>query len=64
NSSEYYAEGLLKPFMFIPKGTITVDGELDDAWNDAVDVSLNNKTDNPNATANFKVLWDENYLYV
>ena len=50
--------------MFIPKGTITVDGELDDAWNDAVDVSLNNKTDNPNATANFKVLWDENYLYV
>ncbi|MCR4695886.1 MAG: endo-1,4-beta-xylanase [Lachnospiraceae bacterium] len=64
NSSEYYAEGLLKPFMFIPKATITVDGELDDAWKDAVEVSLNNKTDNPQASGKFKVLWDETNLYV
>ena len=63
NSSMYYAEGMLKPFMFIPKGTITVDGELDDAWNDAVEVTLGNKTDAPQASATFKVLWDENYLY-
>ena len=63
-SSKFYAEGALKPFMFIPKGTITVDGELDDAWKDAVEVTLGNKTDNPQATAKVKVLWDEQNLYV
>jgi len=63
NSSKYYAEGVLKPFVFIPKGTITVDGELDEAWNDAIEVTLGNKTDNPKASAKVKLLWDEEYLY-
>lgn len=63
-SSKYFAEGSLKPFMFIPKGTITVDGELEDAWNNATEVVLGNKTDNPKATATAKVLWDEENLYV
>ena len=62
-SSKFYAEGMLKPFMFIPKGTVTIDGELDEAWNKAVDVKLGNKTDNPKATATVKLLWDEEYLY-
>ena len=63
-STKYFAEGSLKPFMFIPKGTITVDGELDDAWNNAAEVTLGNKTDNPQATAKVKVLWDEQNFYV
>ena len=62
-SSQYYAEGMLKPFMFIPKGTATIDGEMEDAWNNAVEVKLGNKTDNPKATATVKLLWDEQYLY-
>ena len=63
NSSKYYAEGLLKPFMFIPKGTITVDGELDDAWSKAIEVELGNRNGAPEATVTVKVLWDEEYLY-
>ena len=62
-SSKFYAEGMLKPFMFIPKGTATIDGEMEDAWNSAVEVKLGNKTDNPKATATVKLLWDEEYLY-
>ncbi|MBR5917059.1 MAG: hypothetical protein IKZ76_03165, partial [Lachnospiraceae bacterium] len=62
-SSKFYAEGMLKPFMFIPKGTATIDGEMEDAWNGAVEVKLGNKTDNPQATAVVKLLWDEEYLY-
>ncbi|MBO4310894.1 MAG: endo-1,4-beta-xylanase [Lachnospiraceae bacterium] len=62
-SSQYYAEGRLKAFLFIPKGSATVDGELDDSWNNAVTVVLGNKTDNPVAKANVKLLWDEEYLY-
>jgi len=62
-SSMYYAEGMLKPFVFIPKGTATIDGEMEDAWNNAVEVSLGNKTDNPKATATVKLLWDDEYLY-
>ena len=30
SSSKYFADGIMKACMFIPKGTITVDGELDD----------------------------------
>ncbi|MCR4929703.1 MAG: endo-1,4-beta-xylanase [Lachnospiraceae bacterium] len=62
-SSQYYAEGMLKPFVFIPRGTITVDGELDDAWKEAISVTLGNKTDAPEASATVKLLWDEEYLY-
>ena len=62
-SSQYFAEGMLKPFMFIPKGTVTIDGELDEAWNNAVEVKLGNKTDYPLASATVKLLWDEENLY-
>lgn len=64
SSSKYFAEGLLKPFVFIPRGTVTIDGEIEDAWNNAVEVTLGNKTDNPNASATVKLLWDKDYLYV
>ena len=62
-SSQYYAEGMLKPFVFIPRGTITVDGEYDDAWKEAISVTLGNKTDSPQASATVHLLWDEEYLY-
>jgi len=62
-SSQYYAEGMLKPFVFIPRGTITVDGEYDDAWKEAISVTLGNKTDSPEASATVHLLWDEEYLY-
>lgn len=62
-SSKYYADGVLKPFMLIPKGTAVIDGELDEAWADAVTISLDNKTDNPAAKAEVKVMWDDEYLY-
>ena len=62
-SSQYYAEGMLKPFVFIPRGTITVDGEYDDAWKEGISVTLGNKTDSPKASATVHLLWDEEYLY-
>lgn len=62
--SKFYAEGVLKPYLYIPKGAVKVDGELDEAWNNAPDVALGNVTDNPQASASFKVLWDDEYLYV
>ena len=63
-SSKYYAEATLVPIMTIVKGTAVIDGELDEAWNNAIEVSLDNGTDNPVATATAKVMWDKDYLYV
>lgn len=63
SSSKYFADGIMKACMFIPKGTATVDGELDDAWTNATEVSLDIVSDSPQATATVKVMWDEEYLY-
>ena len=63
NNTKYYAEAMLKPFISIPKGKVTVDGEKDEAWNGAVNVPL---TINLGAevTASADLLWDEENLYV
>lgn len=63
NCTKYYAEAMLKPFISIPKGTIEVDGDKDEAWRNAVNVPL---TINLGAEVNARadLLWDEENLYV
>ena len=64
SSSKYFAEMMLKPFMYIPMGKALIDGEYDDAYNGAVEVVLGNANDSPKATATAKLLWDQDFLYV
>jgi len=60
---KYFAKATLKPFMMIPNGTVKIDGALDDAWKDAVEVPLTiNLGSKTNAAA--KLLWDAENLYV
>lgn len=63
NSTKYYAEAVLKPFISIPKGTPAIDGEADEVWEKAAQAPL---TINLGAqvTADAKLLWDEKALYV
>jgi len=63
NNTKFYAEAMLKPFIAIPKGKVTVDGEKEEAWNGAVNVPL---TINLGAevSASADLLWDEENLYV
>ena len=63
-SSKYFAEAMLKPFMYIPMGKALIDGEYDDSWNDAVEVTIGNVNDTPKATAKAKLMWDQDFLYV
>ncbi|MCQ2555381.1 MAG: endo-1,4-beta-xylanase [Clostridia bacterium] len=63
SSSKFFADGVLKACMFIPKGTAKIDGEMDDAWANAAEVSLDIVSDSPEATATVKVMWDDEYLY-
>ncbi|MBQ1994539.1 MAG: endo-1,4-beta-xylanase, partial [Lachnospiraceae bacterium] len=60
--SEYYAKAVLKPYAFIPKGTVTVDGVRDDAWKDAANIPLLINLGSK-VSANASLLWDEEYLY-
>lgn len=64
SSSKYYAVATMKPGIEkIPYGTISVDGEEDAAWDNAVNIPLTiNK--GSEASANAKVLWDDDNLYV
>ena len=62
--SRFFAKGLMKSFMKVAKGSAEVDGIPDEAWSDADDVKLLVKTGDPEASADAKVLWDENRLYV
>ena len=64
SSSKYYAVATMKPGIEkIPYGTISVDGEEDAAWGNAVNIPLTiNK--GAKASANAKVLWDDDNLYV
>lgn len=64
SSSKYYAVATMKPCIEkIPYGTISVDGDADAAWGNAVNIPLTiNK--GSEASANAKVLWDDDNLYV
>ena len=64
SSSKYYAVATMKPGIEkIPYGTISVDGYADAAWDNAVNIPLTiNK--GSEASANAKVLWDDDNLYV
>ena len=64
SSSKYYAVATMKPGIEkIPYGTISVDADADAAWHNAVNIPLTiNK--GSEASANAKVLWDDDNLYV
>ena len=64
SSSKYYAVATMKPGIEkIPYGTISVDADADAAWGNAVNIPLTiNK--GSEASANAKVLWDDDNLYV
>lgn len=64
SSSKYYAVATMKPGIEkIPYGTISVDTDADAAWGNAVNIPLTiNK--GSEASANAKVLWDDDNLYV
>ncbi len=61
-SSEYYAQGILKPYMIIPKGSVSVDGEMDDVWKTSP-VTVLTINEGTNVAANARFLWDDEYLY-
>ena len=64
SSSKYYAVATMKPGIEkTPYGTISVDADADAAWGNAVNIPLTiNK--GSEASANAKVLWDDDNLYV
>lgn len=64
SSSKYYAVATMKPGIEkIPYGIISVDADADAAWGNAVNIPLTiNK--GSEASANAKVLWDDDNLYV
>ncbi len=53
-------------FASAPKrtGAVTIDGSEEAAWKDALILTPEHKTDRPLATGTFKVMWDEEALYV
>lgn len=64
SSSKYYAVATMKPGIEkIPYGTISVDADADVAWDNAVNIPLTINKDSE-ASANAKVLWDDDNLYV
>ncbi len=67
NSSKFYGKLILKPYAIIPKGTITVDGTIDQAWENVEPMELcvaTAESAEPEATAQGRALWDEDALYV
>lgn len=62
-SSKYFAKVLRKPFAEISKGTVKVDGVMDNAWKSAVTIPLEIAL-GAKAKATAKALWDEENLYV
>ena len=63
NSSKYYGTIIMKPAMSIEKGTIEVDGAIEERWSDVEEVPFTIAADSPEATASAKFLWDDDYLY-
>lgn len=62
-TSKYYAEGTLKPYIVIAGGTPIVDGVKDSIWNETDSIPLQFGT-GADASAQVKLLWDANALYV
>ncbi|WP_455720084.1 endo-1,4-beta-xylanase [Agathobacter sp.] len=63
-SSKYYAKATLKPGIEkVTKATVEIDGEADSAWDKAVDIPLTINL-GASVTADAKVLWDDENLYV
>lgn len=61
--SKYYGQLICKPFMEVPQGTPTIDGELDEVWESAKPVPLTIVTGSPQASGTVRMLWDGEYLY-
>ena len=63
-SSKYYAKATLKPGIEkATKATVKIDGEADSAWDKAVAIPLTINL-KASVTADAKVLWDDENLYV
>lgn len=63
-SSKYYAKATLKPGVEkATKATVKIDGEADSEWDKAVAIPLTIKL-GTSVTADAKVLWDDENLYV
>ena len=63
-SSKYYAKAILKPGIEkATKATVKIDGEADSAWDKAVAIPLTINL-KASVTADAKVLWDDENLYV
>ena len=63
-SSKYYAKATLKPGVEkATKATVKIDGEADNEWDKAVAIPLTIKL-GTSVTADAKVLWDDENLYV
>lgn len=62
-SDVFIAEGIVKPFTEIKKGSVKIDGQLDAEWAKAKDVPLQINI-GANVRANAKLLWDEEKLFV
>ena len=62
-SDQYFAKANFRPFAVIPKGTVEVDGEVDEIWNGAATVPLTINL-GANVKSEAKLLWDEDNLYV
>ena len=63
-SSKYYAVATMKPGIEkVTYGTVTIDGEADAAWDNATDLPLTINLGS-NVTADARVLWDAENLYV
>ena len=61
--SIYYAEAMIKPYASVSKGTIVVDGEPDEAWENATEIPL--KIDlGTTVSCIMKLLWDEQKLHM
>ncbi len=63
-SDQYFAVATVKPYISVSQGTITVDGSQDGLWAQVPAVPLTITTGSPEATAQAKVLWDSQYLYL
>lgn len=62
--SNYYALAIFKPYTEIAKGTVTIDAQADAIWENVMAVPLQITTGTVAASANVKLLWDEEMLYV
>ena len=62
--SNYYALAIFKLYTEIAKGTVTIDAQADAIWENVMAVPLQITTGTVAASANVKLLWDEEMLYV